>query len=64
MYGVNNVFLMITHFLDFPESSLEIDLLIVSGTIETTQTVFDLARLSIIRLRKNLRLTLQLLQVP
>ena len=50
--------------LDFPASILEIDLLIVSGITETTQTVFTLARLSLIRLRKNIRLPLQLLQVP
>ena len=52
MYGGNTV------IFDFPASSLKIDLLIVSGITETTQTVFALARLYLMRLRKNLRLTL------
>ena len=54
LYDGNTVLIMRTQSFRFPESSLEIYLLIVSGITDTTQTIFSLDRLSPIRLRKNL----------
>ena len=55
---------VVTLLFDFPASSLDIDMLIVSGITETIQTVSALARLSLIPLRKNIRFAIQLLKVP